>query len=445
MSNPWFPASEFAHRREKIYDAIGDSAVAVMQGADVSASMSRFRQYNEFYYLTGIEVSHAYLVMDGRRRETTLLLPRDSQIQKEHDDPVPSVDNPELALAISGADRVWPVESLGRCLNGVEVVYTPFKAGQAGGASYGSLNGWNERVAADPWDGRLCRARHFIDLLGRRCPGLRFKDLLPAIIKMRMVKSPREVDLCRRAGQLSAIGICEAMRSTQPGVTEFQLDGVMQYHYVAGGARGFAYPAIMASGANAWHGHYNANQSVLADGEWVLGDCAPDYHYYTSDIGRMWPVNGTYSQGQRELYGFVVDYHKVLLAGIRPGRTYEEIAAEASEAMRAEAAKREFCKPIYKAACETMCDFPYHLSHAVGMCVHEASPRQMPLEVGMVFSVDPQMKVPEERLYIRCEDTVVITEDGYENFTADAPLELDDVEKMMAEPGLLQGFAPLSW
>jgi len=90
-----------------------------------------------------------------------------------------------------------------------------------------------------------------------------------------------------------------------------------------------------------------------------------------------------------------------------------------------------------------MCDFPWHLSHAVGMCVHEMTPRLVPLEPGMVISVDPQMKVPEERLYIRCEDTIVVTADGIENFTVDAPLELDDVEKMMAEPGLLQAFPPL--
>jgi len=170
MPNYSFPASEFAQRREKIYDAIGDQAVAVLQGADVSAAMGRFRQYNEFYYFTGIEVSHAYVVMDGRSRQTTLFLPRDSQIQKEHDDPVPSADNPELAIEISGAEKVSAVELLGNVLSGASVVYTPFKPGQGAGASYGSLNGWTTRVAADPWDGRLSRAAHFIDTLRRRFP-----------------------------------------------------------------------------------------------------------------------------------------------------------------------------------------------------------------------------------------------------------------------------------
>ena len=238
-------------------------------------------------------------------------------------------------------------------------------------------------------------------------------------------------------------GVTEAMRATKPGVMEYQLDAIMQYHYVAGGAWGQGYPTIAASGANAWHGHYQVNDTAMKDGDLVLLDGAPDYYYYTSDIGRMWPVNGKYTQAQRELYGFVVEYHKVLLAGIRPGRLYADIQAEATETMRSKIPGLTFSKPIYKAACEAMCDFPWHLSHAVGMCVHDGSPRPVPLEEGMVFSVDPQMRVPEEHLYIRCEDTIVVTADGHENFTIDAPLELDDVEKTMAEPGMLQAFPPL--
>ncbi len=444
MCQSCFPAEELAQRRERLFDAIGDQAVAVIQGADNPQAMRRFRQYNEFYYFTGIEVAHAYVVMDGKTRKTTLYLPRESQISKEHDSAVPSADNVEYTIKLTGVDGVRGVESLGPQLQRPGVVYAPFRPGQGFNMTYGTLSSWQTGVTADPWDGQLTRSAQFIDKLRNRYPGLEFRDLIPIIDDMRLVKSEREIALCRRAGHLSAIGVCEAMRSTKPGVFEYQLDAVMRYHYIAGGARDLSYPAIIAGGLNAWHGHYQMNNCPLNDGEMVLVDCAPDYNYYTSDIGRMWPVNGTYSQAQRELYGFVVEYHKSLLAGIRPGRMYADIQAESTEAMRALVAKSTFSKPIYKAACENMCEFPWHLSHAVGMCVHDGSPRMKPLEPGMIFAVDPQMRVPEERLYIRCEDTIVVTEDGIENFTEAAPLELDDMEKMMAEPGMLQTSPPLS-
>jgi Xaa-Pro aminopeptidase len=157
----------------------------------------------------------------------------------------------------------------------------------------------------------------------------------------------------------------------------------------------------------------------------------------------MWPVDGTYSAVQRQLYGFVVAYHKVLLERIRPGRMMADIEAEAAEVMRGVLGRWTFSSPIYEAAARGMFEFRGHLSHCVGMCVHDGGGHwRKPLEPGIVFSVDPQMRVPEERLYIRVEDTVVVTADGIENLTRDTPLELDDVEAAMREPGLLQAFPP---
>jgi Xaa-Pro aminopeptidase len=259
--------------------------------------------------------------------------------------------------------------------------------------------------------------------------------------ELRLIKSDREIALLRKAGQLSALGVIEAMRSTRPGVMEYQLDAVMRYHYLTNGARDAGYRAIIAGGANAWYGHYSANNCPLQDGDLVLVDCAPDYHYYTSDIGRMWPVNGIYSPAQRELYGFMVEYHKVLLRLIRPGVTDGQIQQEAATQMAEVVKRTRFSKDIYEAAARRALEFPYHMSHCVGMTVHDVGHyRGKELRPGMVFALDPQMSVPEERLYIRVEDTVVVTEDGLENLTADAPLELEDVEAMMQKPGLLDQF-----
>ena len=269
-------------------------------------------------------------------------------------------------------------------------------------------------------------------------------DLTPVLDELRLIKSERELVLLRKAGRLSALGVIEAMRSTKPGVFEYQLDAVMRYHYLANGARDAGYRAIIAGGANAWYGHYSANNCPLQDGDLVLVDCAPDYHYYTSDIGRMWPVNGTYSPVQRELYGFMVAYHKVLLRLIRPGVTGAQIQQEAAAQMAEVVERTKFSKDIYEAAARRALEFPYHMSHCVGMAVHDVGHyRGKPLRPGTVFALDPQMRVPEERLYIRVEDTVVVTEDGIENLTADAPLDLADVEAVVRKPGLLDQFPAL--
>ena len=215
---------------------------------------------------------------------------------------------------------------------------------------------------------------------------------------------------------------------------------VFHYH----GARGEGYRSIIPSGERAWHGHYGWNDGPLADGDLILMDTAPEYAYYTSDIGRMWPVNGRYVPWQRELYGFMVDYHKALLARIRPGVTADQVMDEAAAAMRSRVEAASFPKPDYEAAARRALDFRGHMSHPVGMAVHDVGNyRPLPLAPGMVFTVDPQLWVPEERLYIRCEDTVAVTAEGIENLTAAAPLDLDEVESIVGRGAAFPALPPL--
>jgi Xaa-Pro aminopeptidase len=107
-------------------------------------------------------------------------------------------------------------------------------------------------------------------------------DLSPVLDELRLVKSDQEISL-RKASQLSVLGVIEAMHCTKPGIIEYQVDAVMRYHYLVNGARDAGYWAIIAGGVNAWYGHYSANNCPLQDGDLVLVDCAPDYHYYTQE------------------------------------------------------------------------------------------------------------------------------------------------------------------
>jgi Xaa-Pro aminopeptidase len=222
------------------------------------------------------------------------------------------------------------------------------------------------------------------------------------------------------------------MRVTQPGVIEYQLGALAEYIYLVNGARGQGYRPIIAGGANIWFSHYFRNDCVMKDGDLVLMDVAPECGCYTSDIGRMWPINGIYAPWQRELYGFMVEYHKVLLSKIRPDVTADQVMDEAAAKMKPVFDGWHFSKRTYREAAGRTLEFRGHLSHPVGMAVHDdGGYRARPLVPGVVFSIDPQMWIPEEKLYIRVEDTGVVTRHGFENFTGEAPLELDDVEAHM--------------
>ena len=436
-----FTKEEYQSRREKVYQAIGSQAVALIQGSAKNPDHAVFRQNNDFYYLCGVESPHAYLLLDGRNQTSSLFLAHQSRTQLETEGEILSAENADLVRELTGVDQVMGVEFLIRYLERVHILYTPLRQGEGPQMSSDTLWRAQQEIFADPWDGRLDRMRHFVTALHERCPMAEIRDLSPTLDDLRLIKSEQELALLRKAGKLSALGIIEAIRTTKPGVIEYQLDAAMRYHYLVNGARDAGYHAIIAGGDNAWYGHYSANDCPLLDGDLVLVDCAPDYHYYTSDIGRMWPVNGHYSPVQRELYGFMVKYHKVLLDLIRPGLTDTWIQQKAAGEMLNVVENTRFSKDIYQSAARRALEFPYHMSHCVGMAVHDVGHyRGKELRPGMVFALDPQMWVPEERLYIRVEDTVAVTQNGVENFTANAPLDLSDVEALMREPGILDHF-----
>ena len=232
---------------------------------------------------------------------------------------------------VTGVDAVHGLDELASFLMRVSEIHTPLRPGEGATMSWDTLQRAQQERYSDPWDGQPDRMCWFVRLLRERCPAAEIHDLAPTIDEMRLRKSRHEIELLRRAGRLSALGVVEAMRSTRPGIMEYQLDAVMRYIYLAHGSRDAAYRAIIADGENGWYGHYQANDAELRDGDLVLVDCAPDYHYYTSDIGRMWPVNGCYDDIQRELYGFVVEYHKVFLSLLRPGTDDETVRLQAAE------------------------------------------------------------------------------------------------------------------
>jgi len=410
------------------------------------------RQYNELYYLCGVETPHSYLMLDGRSQRAILYLPPRNERLERSEGRVLSAADAELARQKTGADEVLSTEALrGDWLGGLgepapKRIFTPFQPGEGSAESRYEIQQAEAGIAADPWDGRLSRTGQLVALLRARHPRVEVADLTPALDALRSVKSPREVALIRRASQLAGYGLLAAMKSARPGVFEYQLDAAARYVYQVNGARLDGYRSITASGtANIWNGHYWRNAAALRDGDLVLMDYAPDVGYYTSDVARMFPVNGRFSPVQREILGIVLAWRNAVLERIRSGVTADRVLAEAREAIAPVLAGWRFSKPVYEAAARKMVETGGGVfSHPVGMAVHDDGPyRREPLRPGHVFSIDPQLWVPEEQLYYRYEDVVVVTETGYENFTDFLPVELEAIEEAMAGDGLVQQFPPL--
>jgi Xaa-Pro aminopeptidase len=437
--------AEFAARRAKVFEQIGDGVV-VLQGTTETSSYLKFRQSNQFFYLTGVEVPRAILVMDGRTRQSTVYLPPNPMANSEG----PMLEPGPQGERVSGLDHVLSRDEFVKILPTLSgrIVYTTFRGETVGAGTPDREASHAQARNTDPWDQEPSREEWFMSRLKERANGMDgYKNLDPILDSMRLIKSPREIDLIREATRLAGLAQMEAMRSARPGMYEYEIEAIGDYIFKRGNAQGIAYFALVATGTNAAWPHYHAAQSPLKPGDLVLFDYAPDYKYYQSDVTRMFPADGKFTDWQREIYGVYVKLYQALMTSIRPNVQPREVAADALKKMDSILASYPFKTDKIKAAAERFVE-PYRrmaqgsargsLGHMVGMEVHDVNAPFDVLKPGMVFTIEPAMTIPEDRVYIRLEDTLVITATGYENLSGFVPVEIDAVEKLMKEPGIAQ-------
>jgi Xaa-Pro aminopeptidase len=438
-----FPPEEFAQRRSRVMEAIGDGVV-VMQGATEYAGYVKFRQNNQFFYLTGVEVPRAILLMDGRERTSMLFLqPRNERLERSEG---PVLVPGEEAARITGIEIVLPRESfqmeLAKVAGQGRPLYTPFRAEALHAATPSYTTNHAAASAADPWDGRPSREGAFIGKLRAAAPGSEVHDLDPILDGMRLIKSPREVEMIRKSTRIAGEAILEGMRSAAVGMFEYELEAVGGYVFKRHNAQGEAYFSLIASGENAHYPHYHASQGRLEDGDLVLWDWGPDYEYYASDVTRMFPANGKFTAEQRELYTIYLELYQALMTSIRPYATPGEVVEDALAKMERAFESFPFSRPEIRDAADRFIDMyrqgnrRERLGHWVGMEVHDVDAPFEVLTPGMVFTIEPALTIPEEKVYIRCEDMILITETGFENLSASVPIEIQDIERVMAEKGL---------
>lgn len=272
-------------------------------------------------------------------------------------------------------------------------------------------------------------------------------DWRPIVHEMRLFKSAEEIEVMRRAGEISALAHTRAMQTCKPGMFEYQLEGEIHHEFNRHGARFPSYNTIVGAGENGCILHYTENESVMRDGDLVLIDAGCEYMGYAGDITRTFPVNGKFSPAQREVYDIVLESLETALRLFRPGTSIQEVNGEVVRIMVTGLVKLG----ILKGEVDTLVAenahrpfFMHGLSHWLGLDVHDVGvygqDRSRILEPGMVLTVEPGLyiapdaDVPEvyRGIGIRVEDDIVITENGNENLTASVVKNADDIEALMA-------------
>lgn len=437
-----FPPEEYAARREKLFQAIGDG-VAIIGGTTERPGEQPFRQANQFFYLTGVAEPRAIALFDGRTRETSLFLleRKDSDVLSKYG---PGALYPEPGAAAKlGVTRVLPRGEFAAAMAQIgsdrRRIYTPFRPEVLGSASSSDPRILARLNHEDPWDGRPSREEVFRLHLMAAAPRSEMRDLDPLIDHMRAIKSPREIAILREATRLTNRGILRVMHAARPGMTEYQLQAESEYEFKRGGAYGPAYFALAATGRNTWYTHYHYNTATLKAGELVQYDYAPDYKGYASDVTRVFPANGKFTPHQREYYTIYLRLYQALMTSIRVHETPVAITRRAVEKMDAIVAGYRFTDPAIKAAVVAFVDgFRAKkggwLGHAVGVEVHDVYGEYTTLEPGMVFTIEPMLRLPDEHVGVRLEDMLLITPTGYENLSGSLPIEVDEIERFMAGP-----------
>jgi Xaa-Pro aminopeptidase len=438
-----FPPEEFAARRARVMAQIGDG-VAILQGTTERPGEQPFRQSNQFFYLSGASEPRAIVTIDGRTKRTTLFLQPFNE-RRENRMFGPGLHPGEEAAKATGVDAVLPRDQFSSAIAAFardgRTIYTPFRPEVLGEASSSDPQALWRATKDDPWDGRISREEAFVAKLKAAASPPAIKDLDPIVDALRITKSAREIAIIREATRIAGLGIMEAMRDARPGLREYELQADAEFVFKKHGAYGASYFALIATGTNTFYSHYNKNTATLQDGELVQFDYAPDYKYYQSDVTRVFPVNGTFSPRQRELYTIYLQLYQALMTSIRAHAAPRDIIKDAVVKMDAVMASSAFTDPKIKIAASAFVEryrtsTASSLGHAVGMEVHDVGRPSPTLEPGQVFTIEPAMQLPDEHIGIRLEDMILITDTGYENLSAFVPNEIDAIEATMRERGL---------
>ena len=432
-----FDPSLHAARRARVFEAMeaAGGGVMLVPAADEKLRNNDaeylFRQDSDFYWLTGFDEPQGCVVLAARAGERKVVMfvrPRD----KEKEIWTGRRLGVEGAVGVLGADEAFAVAEqdarLGGLVDGARALW--FKLGAEAG--------WDERII------RLLVELRAGVRAGKRAPGAVVE---PGRIlhELRLLKDAAELALLRKAADLTAEAHMAAMRDGWAGRHEFQVQSEIEYAFRRRGGNGPGYGTIVAAGANSTILHYRAGDTVLKDGEVCLVDAGGEYGLYTADVTRTFPVSGTFTKAQAELYSLCLAVQKQAIEAVRPGATIDGIHDQVVRGLTEGLCAMGLLPgtPDERIADKGFRRYYMHrTSHWLGLDVHDVGDYQVegssrPLVPGMVLTIEPGLYVaPDDEaapaalrgVGIRIEDDILVTADGHQNLTAGVPKEIADLE-----------------
>ena len=402
--------------------------IVLVRGLPKTRDYSKFRQDKVFWYLTGIESPDATLVIDLANKNEILFLPKPSPWSEAWEGELWDCGD-EWVKDLSGFRDVRPASELDKTLRELvareHVVWISKLPHVELSGCVDRASPYDLAAEKDPLDGRGSRE----DALEQKLVELyhaEVRDFAKPLSELRRVKTSEEIDAMRRAARAGCEAMKEAIRSTQPGAGEWELEAVMSFVHREQGADGPAYHAIVGSGPNALMLHYSDNGRRLRAGEVVLLDYAPELDHYTSDITRSWPTDGVFTARMTEIYDAVLAAQLAGIAAVKPGATMRDVHRACLRVL----SDHGFAKLMPHGAC-----------HYIGLEVHDVGLSATPLEPGVAFTVEPGVYDPESGIGVRIEDVVVVTETGCEVLSAGVPKDRAALVELWREPGLLEARA----
>lgn len=293
----------------------------------------------------------------------------------------------------------------------------------------GSLRGKKITVGLDLWtsEGKVNPALKLSQDLRESFPQIQFEDLYGTISRQRMIKSEDEIEKMKVAQEHTRMAIEAMMKHARPEMNESELEGAFDFELKKHQVKEYAFKSIVAGGKRATILHYSDNDQIVHDGELVLIDLGSSNQHYCADISRTFPVNGKFTDRQKEVYNAVLEIQNEIINTARPGMTLKDLNDRVIE--------------FYKKKCDelgllkegkTVQDYYYHgVSHQLGLDCHDVGDRGAQLRPGMVITVEPGLYIEEESIGVRIEDDILITEDQAINLSANILKTVEEIENLM--------------
>jgi len=383
-----------------------------------------FRQHSDLFYLSGIDQEDTVLLMAPGHPNAAF---REVLFVKETSEQIAIWEGQKLskeqASKVSGVKTVcWTKD--------FEVVLKDLMSWAS--RVYLNSNEYPKYYNPVPY-----KDLRFANELAERYPTHVFDRAAPMVTALRKIKSQTEIDLIKKAGEITGKAFERVCEFVSSGVREYEVQAQIEYVFTMMGANGNAYRPIIASGANACVLHYIDNDMVCNEGDLLLMDFGAEYTNYAADVTRTIPVNGKFTQRQKECYQAVLKVHDQAVQLLVPGTSIDAFNKEVNKLMEEEmirlglfskkdVEKQDQQKPLY------MKYFMHGTSHPIGLDVHDVGSKYDPIEAGMVLTCEPGLYIREENIGIRIENNILVTKDGPVNLTEHIPATVEEIEAIMS-------------